>query len=218
MKQFFCKMGGETSSMPAPVRAGCCERKRIAPLLFAGAAVAFLALPSIALAAGDAGSHQPSILDLGWFYANFILYCLVMFFLLRGVALRGWAARRERIASSVEKGTRAAAAAYKKLSEAKAKLAAVESEIEQIEARILEDTTAESRKILDDAKQRCRAIISQAELLAASEKRASEGSVHREFAKSIIDEARRHLHKLIDPSIDQSLRAKVLSQSRSIVQ
>lgn len=184
------------------------------------AGVLLLITPTIAFAASDghAGSHhQPSILDLSWFYANFALYCLLMFLLLRKLVSQGWGARRERIASGVEQGTRAAASARKKVAEAHARLTAVESEIESIEGRIMEETAAETRKVIEDAHARGRAIVTQASLLAQSEQKAVESKMRREFAESIIEEARRRVQAVMSPAVDSKLRERVLSHSAEVI-
>jgi F0F1-type ATP synthase membrane subunit b/b' len=153
--------------------------------LLAAALVAALAPMSFASASGGEGGHHGSVLDLGKFWLNFIIYVVLLVALLKKPIKNGWASRRARIAEDVTSAT-------SDMEEAERALAAVEAltknlAVEQQRARgeILSQGELEVQMIARAATEKAARTKSQVKELLEGETRSAEA----QFRQSLIARA-----------------------------
>ena len=80
--------------------------------------LALTLVPNIAVAGGGAG-HEASIADLFWYWCNFIVFCSIMFMLLKKPMASFWGNRWKAIESQINKGEQALLAAEEQFKEAR---------------------------------------------------------------------------------------------------
>lgn len=147
--------------------------------------VASLGPISVAFASGGEGEHHGSVLDLGKFWLNFIIYVVLLVALTKKPIKSGWASRRARIAEEVNSAT-------SDMEEAERSLAAVEAltknlAVEQQRARgeILSQGELEAQTIARAAAEKSSRIKSQVKELLEGETRSAEA----QFRQSLIARA-----------------------------
>jgi len=150
-------------------------------------AIALLSLSpiSLAFAGGGEGGHHGSILDLGWFWLNFIIYVALLFVLLKKPVKAGWTSRRERISDEVTSAT-------SEMEEAERELAAVEAltknlaaEQQRARGEILSQGELEAQMIARAATEKATRTKSQVKEMLEGETRSAEA----QFRASLIARA-----------------------------
>lgn len=164
-----------------------------------------------ALCFAEEEHHAGSIGDLTFYYINFALYILFLYFVLRKPVRQGWVSRSLKIEEAVNRGKIELAKAEEALKAAKNQLAGVDSEIKKIGEEIRADTRNETKLIVDDAKVRAERIVQQGKLSAQSEIKALEQSLRRELASLIMQKATEQVRAKINTEADVKLRRSSLS-------
>jgi len=139
------------------------------------------------------GGHDPSIAELGWPLANFLLFVGLLVWQLRGPIREFFRARTERLRDELEAGDRA-----RKDAEAlRAQLAKDLADLPAVRSRLQADlrATAERQRdqMLAQGKQTADRIRSDASLLAAQEV----SSARRTLRDEVVDEAIRDATALV---------------------
>lgn len=187
----------------------------LAPLtriaLLALVVILLLASPEFALAAGGGEHGQQTLWDIRHFFFNFSLFVLILFFILRKPALRGWNERRESIKSLAEQGVRAREAAQARLAQAKQMLADVGRESAAIESRIKSEGEQEYAAILSHDRKECEAIVRQAHSSIEAEDRAMREQAATEFTATVLSRVREKIGSNVSRDLDSKLRASTLA-------
>ncbi len=177
--------------------------KTVSSLLFVS-----LAAPSAALA--SAPGHEPALSDTFLFWPNFLLFCGILFFLLRDPFRRYWADRREEIQNAVNAGAQEMQAAELRLQEARDTFARLDHEIAELRKSIQEEAGKESEVLRSEAKERAQRIASQAQDSIAGEQKALEVSLRKELAQHVIEQAESLLKNQSNEGNDRERRQAAL--------
>jgi len=175
-----------------------------------------LALPEFAFAGGGHGSG--TIWDLKWFFLNFTLYCVALYFLLRKVVADGWQRRVARLADEVAARAAELETAEQNLKLAELQLQSLPGEVAQLKAQSAREAEMEASQIVADAKRRAERLEGQTRDTLAAERRAAEGLVQRELADTVIQRAAKKLRETLTVDADRSLRARAVDGVKQLVQ
>lgn len=164
------------------------------------------------------GHGEPSIADLLPYWINFLAFVALLTFLLRSLVVRGWAARRDAIASAVAGGAEARATAEKELAAAGQRLAALPERIREVEQQVLREGELEARELIQRAEESAQLARTQAQVSIAAEQRAIERTVREQVAARVLNQVQERLQRELTPERDRVLREAVLGGVRSMVQ
>jgi len=159
-----------------------------------------------------------SFWDLGWYWANFLIYAALVYYFARKPLARIWHTRVKDITTSVNQGKIRLEEAARQREEARAKLATVEQEVAERAQSIKSDAQNEARHIVEEAKERAQRIVLQAEESAKAERRAREYALRQELSENIIEQAAQKLQQEIGEEADRGLRNRAAEGIQSLVQ
>jgi F-type H+-transporting ATPase subunit b len=125
--------------------------------------------------------------------------------------------RADDISQKIEEGTRARQAAEKQRQEIKARLAGLETEIQQLREAGKREALAEASRLRDAAKADAQKIEAQAKAEIAAAVRAAQQSLKAATADKAVAQAEALLRQQINPQTDVNLvRTFVASLERSV--
>lgn len=182
-------------------------RRAVALWLLAGA-VFFL--PDLVWAAAATG--RPPLYDLAMKFVNFGILAGGLFYFLRKPVSQALAQRREAIKKELEEALAARDAAQAKLQEYKARVAALESEIQSIQADFQAEGERQKERILADAQNAAASIRRQVEAAAANEVKRATDELRSEAAALAVQLAQELLAKAYTPE-DQKKAVELTIQN-----
>lgn len=155
---------------------------------------------------------------LMFFWINFLLYCFVIFMIVRKPFALFWQRRRDEIQTAVEAGARELEQAETRLNEARDQFARLDADIVELRKSIESDGEKEAAAIATEATARSERVSSQANDSIAGEQRAMEVSLRKELAETVIEKAQQKLSNEITPDHDSKLRGAALEGMSSFLQ
>lgn len=167
---------------------------------------------------GEHEAHAGSIMDIWLFWANFLVYVMAMYFLLRKPIVSGWESRRQGIAARVESSQAELKKAEALLVDAQEKQKSIPREIVIITQDIKTQGEREAQQIVEEAKKRASRIVAQAREGIAIEQKALQLAIKRELAELVTARARERLSQEITSGNDKVLRTSALQGVRGLVQ
>lgn len=180
-------------------------------------AVTALLTPAVLLAAGGA-SRQPSLADLKWPWLNFLIYCALLYFILRKPVAAAWQARRAAIDSAVNAAELKNKAMQLELEKAQNLLNSLDEECARISRDIAKEAELESQEIIRSAGKRAERLLTQAQDTVRAERKAAELAIKRELVDLALKQAKLKLATEITLESDRDLRDSALSSTSSVVQ
>ena len=172
-------------------------------------ALALLVDASVSYAAPSGGHHDNSVWSLKLFFINFFIYLVLIGILIKKAVPPAWASRRERVRSQLEESRSKMLVSERNLSEARGKLAGIESEIRRIEESAKQEAQVEAQEIADNARRSAERIITQARDSVAAERKFAQGVLRRMYAEMAIKMAEEKLRAQMTSEKDRSLRERV---------
>lgn len=173
------------------------------------AAALFLA-PALAWAAVDTG--RSPLYDLGMKFVNFGILAGMLFYFLRKPVSQGLAQRRDAIKKELDEALAARDAAEAKYREYKARVAALETEIQTIHADFQAEGERQKARILADAEKAAASISRQVEAAAANEVKRATDELRAEAAALAVQLAQEILSKAYTPE-DQKKAVELTIQN-----
>lgn len=155
--------------------------------------------------------HQASVLDLKWYWINFLVYIAILYILLRDAAKVAWHNRHDSIKDAVSKGKIARANAQAALERAQAQLKNVEQDVINLRTEIATETEHECRQIIDDAKKRAQVLAQRARTQGEVEKRAMQLRIQSELSHLVVAKAREKLSRELNLEKDKLIRERGVS-------
>lgn len=192
-------------------------RDVVSKLTLSFAIILLVASSASAESAGHGGGHEGSPSDLIPYWINFATYIALMFLCFRKLIANGWVARKDQIATLVNKGKIERAAAEDALRAAKAKQATIQSQVQDLLTQIKREGVAEVQEILQDAKARAERARVQGEEMLAAEQKAFETALKRELAEAVVTKATEMLKGKVNADTDAGLRAKAVGNIGELV-
>lgn len=184
------------------------------------AVASLLVSPAGAMASSsghEAGGHH-GYEYLFWYWVNFLIYIVAMYFILRNMVASGWGARRERIRFALEAGKRALEEAAVRHSAAKAKLAQADKEISEMVSSIEIEGQKEAQKLVSDAREKAVEIQTQATESLGLEAKAQKAHMQREVAEIVLARATEMLKSSVTKESDRALRQGAVAGVKSLIQ
>jgi F0F1-type ATP synthase membrane subunit b/b' len=170
-----------------------------------------------AFASGDAHGAHSSPAALIPFWANFVVYALLMYFALRGKVRAGFSTRAEAIEKAVNKGRLELEQAKADLARAQESLSKVDSEIRAIGASVNTNTKNECAQIIADAEKKAQEVIARAQELAQAETRAFAVKLRHEVAEAVVAQSQEYLRRGWTPELDRARREQVIGEAKDIL-
>jgi F-type H+-transporting ATPase subunit b len=159
----------------------------------------FVATQAWASTAAEAEHHAPSITDVGWPLANFIIYAFIIVKFVFPLARDFLKTRREEVLSTVTQAGAKKRAAEALVNQYKSKLAAVDQEIRTIHESLRDEGEREKSKLLSEVQALAVRIKEDARFLAEQEVKVARQKVREEMANRAAATARelvqRHLSR-----------------------
>ena len=175
--------------------------------------LAFLVLiPVIAFAAGGGSSehgHHPSILDLKWFWVNFLIYVAAIWIIVlysKPGMRRSWEDRKDKLDSLVNQGKNELIEAQNAFDSISAKISNVEGEKRQLAESSKVEGELEIQEIVRIAKEKAENIVERANETVSAERRATEQIVKDELADYVLKRASERLKSELNENSDKPLR------------
>lgn len=144
--------------------------------------------------------------ELVVFWANFLLYVILVTWAAKGQLIKAWSARRAKIEEEVANGKIALQNAHRELEEARSRLSTVDSARQKLKAQILEEAELEAQHTVHDSKQRAERILHQARLSSEAERRTGERAARRELVDQALHRARQKVKSELTPEVDRAFR------------
>jgi F-type H+-transporting ATPase subunit b len=182
-------------------------RRTLTLALLAGAV---LLLPSLGWAAAATG--RSPLYDLAMKFVNFGILAGGLFYFLRKPVSQALAQRRDGIKKELEEALAARDAAEAKYQEYKARVAALESEIQTIHADFKAEGERQKERILADAEKAAASIRRQVEAAAANEVKRATDELRSEAAALAVQLAQELLSKAYTPD-DQKKAVELTIQN-----
>lgn len=135
-----------------------------------------------ASAAAEAEHHAPSIHDIWFPLANFLIYGFVIIKFVVPLVRDFLKSRREEIVNTIAQVSAKKAAAEALVREYKSKLAGIEREVQGIHASLREDGEREKAKLLNETAVTARKIKEDANFLADQEVKMARQKIREEMA------------------------------------
>ncbi|MCB0330894.1 MAG: ATP synthase F0 subunit B [Bdellovibrionales bacterium] len=192
-------------------------KKKSIALSLAATLFAAVATPAVVMAASGHG-HAPSITDTVPFWVNFIVFCVVMGIILRKPFAGFWGDRADQVASAVNAGKEAAAAASARLEDARAKHGTIDQEVKKLRVRISQEAETEAVRIVEEAKARAVAIKGRAQDGLTAEGGNLETRLREELADQVLLKAEEIIRSRMDSQVDRKLRDGALRDVSNLVQ
>lgn len=178
---------------------------RVALLAAGLLAVASVAAPALAWAAGAGGPEAPTPAVFGSAVVNFLIYVGLIVFLVRKPAAAFFEARRANIAAEMEAARAAREAAEAQLREVKQKLADFDAERTGLLTEFRELGEQERRRIVAEAEGEAARIVRDAELAAENEVRRARGELETRMVDLALELAEKELNARLDPTLHGKL-------------
>lgn len=156
--------------------------------------------------------HAPSINDIWFPLANFLIYAFII--VKFGVpAVRNFLkSRRAEVVTALEQSTAKKRAAEALVNDYRAKLAGLDKELHAIQASLREDGEREKAKLLDDAQSLAAKIRQDADFLADQEVKMARQQLREEMAAEAEAAARQLVARNLSPA-DQNRLADEFIQT-----
>ena len=135
-----------------------------------------------ASAAAETEHHAPSITDVGWPLANFVIYAIIIVKFAFPLARDFLKTRREEILSTLSQASAKKQAAEALVNEYKAKLAGLDKEVQSIHVVLREEAEREKSKLISEAQALAVKIKEDAHFLADQEVRIARQRIREEMA------------------------------------
>ena len=175
----------------------------------------------IASAATEEGGHAEHVMgsfsDLIPFWINFLIYCLVLYLILRKKVVKGLHNRAILIEEQVNKGARELEKAEQVLREAEEKLSGVSTEVAAIMAHMSSDSKNECVQILREAGDHAVRIKEQAKELVISEQRATENTIKRDLTDLVLKKTTEKISRELTAENDKERRAAALGSVSALI-
>lgn len=160
----------------------------------------------LAEAAEHGSGHHPSIVDTFPYWVNFLLYCALLYFVLRKNLPNLWRQRASTIESQVRRGEQELARANAELKSAQERMGRIEQDTKAVVAQIAAEARNESAQVMKEAQEHAQRLQAQARDLAAAERRATEKSIKEELARTVVERATARVVRELTPERDRALR------------
>jgi F-type H+-transporting ATPase subunit b len=142
----------------------------------------FFTAQAWASTAAEAEHHAPSITDVGWPLANFIIYAFIIVKFAFPLARDFIKTHREEVLSTITQASARKQAAEALVSEYKTKLAGLDKEIQSIRASLRDEGEREKSKLLSEAQALAVRIKEDARFLADQEVKVARQKLRQEMA------------------------------------
>jgi F-type H+-transporting ATPase subunit b len=172
----------------------------------------FTAAQAWASEAAEAEHHAPSINDIWFPLANFLIYAFILVKFALPLVRDFLRSRHEEVLAKVNQASAKRQAAEALVSEYKAKLAGLDKEVQSIHAALGEDGEREKGKLISEAQTMALKIKSDANFLAEQEIKSARQKVREEMAEQAETTARQLVERNLS-SADQSRLAQEFIQS-----
>jgi F-type H+-transporting ATPase subunit b len=160
----------------------------------------FTAAPAWASAAAAAGHHAPSVNDIWFPLANFLIYAFILVKFVMPPVRDFLKSRREAVVNAIAQASARRAAAEALVSEYKSKLAAVEREVEFIQDSLRREGEREKAKLLNEAQTMAKKIKEDAAFLADQEVKMARQKIREEMAGLAEANARALIQRHFSPA------------------
>ncbi|HWP24234.1 MAG TPA: ATP synthase F0 subunit B [Candidatus Binatia bacterium] len=150
--------------------------------------------------AAEAEHHAPSIHDIWFPLANFLIYALILFKFVLPLVRDFLKSRRDEVVQTIAQVSAKKAAAQALVSEYQHKLAAVDREMQSIQAALREEGEREKAKLLNEAAAAAQKIKEDAAFLADQEMKMARQKIREEMAR----QAEAHARALIQRHFSQA--------------
>ena len=154
------------------------------------ASLAFVLSPVASAFASSSAHGEPSIGDLTVYWANFTVYAILLYVLLRKPLSNGWSARRARIQETVANCGSQVASAERELNAVEALTKGLASEQDRARAEIVAQAKLEAQQIVESARVKATRIREQAKEMVAGEGRSAESTFRSTLVARALELAR----------------------------
>lgn len=141
----------------------------------------------------------------GWRFFNLGLFALIMYFILRKPLSESFKAKREAIRAELIKAEKEKQAALAELTEAEAKLAGIDAEIEDIKKRAKLEAEEEKARILEQAEDESNRLRAQAESEIVRSNKLAQLELRRFSAEESVRLAEEKIKSLMNEQTDARL-------------
>ncbi len=181
-------------------------------------ALPLVMVSNLCYAAGKAHGegHHASISDLTWYFFNFTVYCVMMFFILRKPLAKAWAARCQTISTHVNAAQKQLKDAEARLAHAQAEASAVEARIAKMQSDIASATANEKVRLQAAAEQQLAALKKQSAQLIEAERHAQKNAIEKEISARVLEKAEETLRSEFGNTEDRSYRSKLVDNLKSL--
>jgi F-type H+-transporting ATPase subunit b len=138
--------------------------------------------------------HAPPIVAL---LVNFVLLSFIVYFVLRKPLGARFKNRKETLERAIEEAREMKDRAEKTMLEARARIGAMDSEMDSVRRRILEAGEAESTHILEDAKEQSTRLRADAKSMVEQEISQMAEGIRRQIAEEVVAMAERLVREKI---------------------
>ncbi len=154
------------------------------------ASLAFVLSPVASAFASSSAHGEPSIADLTVYWANFVVYSVILYVLLRKPIANGWSARRARIQDAVASCTSQVETAERELNAVEALTKGLSSEQDRARAEIVAQAKLEAQQIVENARVKATRVREQAKDMVAGEGRSAESTFRTSLVTRALELAR----------------------------
>lgn len=176
-------------------------------------------LPVTAIAAGGGGAHHaPDISHLTWYWFNFLVYCGILYILLKKPVTGFWHQRWQAIESKINKGEKALLAAEEELRIARENMANLEDSIAALKKQVAEETRHEEEALLQDSKVQVERIEKQLAMTIDSEQQVSQRELQDDLARKVLAKTEKELRQYFDSGKDKEYRGAALDSLAAIAE
>ena len=177
-------------------------------------ALSLLVVPSAALAAGGGGHHEPQWSLTLWGFANFAIYCAIMYRFAWPLIKEYLQDRHDGVVDALEAAARAKEEAERLKSEFEMRMKSLEDEAARARAEILELAQNEAKKMVDQAEQTADHIRRDAQLVADQEVARARRALQEESAELVTQIAAELVSAQIRPEDQERFVKDFLAEAR----
>lgn len=152
--------------------------------------LAFVLFPIVSAFASNSAHGEPSIADLTVYWANFAVYSVILYVLLRKPLANSWSARRTRIQDAVATSASRVAAAERELNAVEALTKGLTSEQERARTEIVAQAKLEAQQIIESAHAKAARVREQAKDMVAGEGRSAQSTFRTTLVARALELAR----------------------------
>jgi F-type H+-transporting ATPase subunit b len=161
-----------------------------------------------ASAATEAEHHAPSITDVGWPLANFIIYAFIIIKFAVPLARDFLKTRHQEVLSTITQATARKQAAESLVREYKAKLAGLDQETQSIHTSLREEGEREKSKLINEAHTMALKIKEDANFLADQEVKIARQKMREEMA----NQAERAARELVQRNLSGADQSRLAAE------